>query len=347
MRISNCDSNKKYIKTNDYRNNYIKEEITMFPDTITQNKVQKITPVNTKSKDTFFKKIYETEKRQKELTSFLLGMTIEEVSIANVRPVLFGNKENDFACLCDDIFYILTEERFIVSPNMPYLLLEYVTAGLRSMIDNKQIYLPFPRLYTLQVGLEKTDTQLQKKVQYNMHLSDSYKQADKKYSEDVRKPDLDVTVHVYDFRMTLKEILSYIEEEKLPKRFDAYHNDVRNYALVANGITYMQRIKRDSEYILPKNISTVSEYLKLMLNREIFVDLLSNKEICDMTMAQFSRDDILIYQGREEGIEEGKTEMIQELLLKNVSIDIIAQCAKMDVKHILEIQNNMIENGQL
>lgn len=38
----------------------------------------------------------------------------------------------------------------------------------------------------------------------------------------------------------------------------------------------------------------------------IFVDLLSDKEVCDITMAQFSRDDILIYQGREEGREEGE-----------------------------------------
>ena len=85
--------------------------------------------------------------------------------------------------------------------------------------------------------------------------------------------------------------------------------------------------------------------------RGIFVDLLSNKEVCDMTMARFSRDDILICQGREEGVEEGrqegKTEMIQEMLLQDVSINVIARCAKMDAEHILEIQQDMIENGQL
>ena len=334
----------------------------MSQDGIKQNKVQKIIPVNTKSKDTFFKKVYETEERQKELTAFLLGMTAEKVSVANVRPVLFGNKENDFACLCDDVFYVLIEEQSAVSPNMPYRLLEYATAGLRSVIDSERllygkqrVYLPIPKLYTLQVGLEKAEKNLPKEVQYDMHLSESYKQADKKYKDNIRKPDLDVTVHVYDFRMTLKEILSYIEEEKLPKRFEAYQNDVRNYALVANGITYMQRVERDNGYTLPKNISTVAEYLNLMLRRGIFVDLLSNKEVCDMTMARFSRDDILICQGREEGVEEGrqegrqegKTEMIQEMLLQDVPINVIARCAKMDAEHILEIQQDMIENGQL
>ena len=40
---------------------------------------------------------------------------------------------------------------------------------------------------------------------------------------------------VYGFRY-------YIEQGSLPKRFGAYHNDMRNYALVANGtVPYMQR----------------------------------------------------------------------------------------------------------
>lgn len=70
---------------------------------------------------------------------------------------------------------------------------------------------------------------------------------------------------------------------------------------MANGITYMQRIGNDPGYAVPENITTVAGYLELLLDRGIFVDLFLDKEVCDMTMAQFSRDDILIYQGREEG----------------------------------------------
>ena len=88
------------------------------------------------------------------------------------------------------------------------------------------------------------------------------------------------------------------------------------YALVANGITYMQRIEKDKKYRKPANVSTVPEYLEMMLERGIFVDLLSDKEVCDMTMAQFSRDDILLYQGREEGREEGKAQERAEAVLE-------------------------------
>ena len=187
-------------------------------------RVQKVLPVNTKAKDTFFKKVYEKEERQRELVSFLLGIDAEKVAVANVRPVLFGNKENDFACMCDEIIYILTEAQASTSPNIPYRLLEYAVAGLRSTVDSERllygrtrVYFPIPKLYVLQTGLETKTDNLPEKIQYDMRLSESYLSAEEKYGEGRPDPDLDVVVHVYDFRMTLDEVLSYIEQGVLPK----------------------------------------------------------------------------------------------------------------------------------
>lgn len=156
----------------------------------------------------------------------------------------------------------------------------------------------------LQTGLEVRKANLPKQVQYNVRLSDSYVTADGNYKEEAAKPDLEVIVHVYDFRMTLEEMQAYIEQCIIPARFEDYAGDMCDYALTANGITYMQRAVKDEgqrEYLLLRNVSTVADYLELLIKREIFVDLLTDKEVCNMTMAQFSRDDILIYQGREEG----------------------------------------------
>lgn len=128
---------------------------------------------------------------------------------------------------------------------------------------------------------------------------------------------LDAVVHVYDFRMTWDEILDYMEQNILPDRFQSYENDLRNYALTANGVTYMQRAAKDEKqekYRMPENVAAVAEYLDLLIKRKIFVELLTDKEVCDMTMAQFSRDDMLIYQGREEGREEERAEAVIELL---------------------------------
>ena len=147
----------------------------------TQKKPPEVIPVNPKAKDTFFKKVYEKEERQRELASFLLGISSEKITTSNVRPVLFGNKENDFACMCDEVVYILTEEQSSVSPNIPYRLLEYATAGLRTMVDSEQllysrkrVYFPIPKLYELQVGLETKAESLPETVQYEIRLRDSY-----------------------------------------------------------------------------------------------------------------------------------------------------------------------------
>ena len=49
-----------------------------------RRKVQDVLPVNTKAKDTFFKKVYESEERQRRLVSFLLGIESEKVAVACV-----------------------------------------------------------------------------------------------------------------------------------------------------------------------------------------------------------------------------------------------------------------------
>jgi len=116
--------------------------------------------------------------RQRELASFLLGIDAEKVMVANVRPVLFGNKENDFACMCDGVFYVLTEAQASVSPNIPYRLLECAVAGLRSTVDSEQllygrarVYFPIPKLYVLQVIMYPIRWTQQAKIFYKEEMT--------------------------------------------------------------------------------------------------------------------------------------------------------------------------------
>jgi len=207
-------------------------------------KSQEVLPVNTKAKDTFFKTVYASEERQKKLASFLLGMEGKEITVANVRPVLFGNRENDLSFVTDAIFYVMTENQATVCPNVPYRLLEYITTGLRSTVDSekllyskKRVCFPIPKLYMLQTGLESTAEKLPEQVQYDIRLSDSYLAVEEQYKSALTEPDLEAVVHVYDFRMTLKEMLDYIESGTQPERFAPYQGDLLDYALTANGIT--------------------------------------------------------------------------------------------------------------
>lgn len=255
-----------------------------------QGKVQKILPVNSKVKDTFFKTVYRSNEWLKGLAQFLLGIPDGEVCIKNVRPVVFGSRENDLSFLYDDIIYLMMEEEASICPNMPYRLLEYITAGLRSTVDSEKIlyssrrvYFPVPKLYMVQAGVEEKRQGITT-VRYDMRLSDSYKSYEGK-PETVPEPDLEAVVHVYDFRMTLAEILDYIENGTVPERLHDYTGD-----------------------------------------------LLSDREVCNMTMATFSREEIREYQGWERGLEEGREEgLIKQLVMqvvkklhKNKPVDTIA-----------------------
>ncbi len=56
-----------------------------------QPKPQEVLPVNTRAKDTFLR-LYTPPKSASGNTSFLLGMEGKEITVANVRPVLFGKR---------------------------------------------------------------------------------------------------------------------------------------------------------------------------------------------------------------------------------------------------------------
>lgn len=118
-------------------------------------------------------------------------------------------------------------------------------------------YFPVAKLYLMQIGLKIKQEKLPEQVKYDIRLSDSYLSEDKEDNAKNIEPDLEVIVYVYDFRMTYTEILAYIEQNVLPERLKEYENDMRNYALVANGITYIQRAEKNKKYKMPANVTSV------------------------------------------------------------------------------------------
>ena len=91
----------------------------------------------------------------------------------------------------------------------------------KTAVQQKRVCFPIPKLYMLQTGLESTAEKLPEQVQYDIRLSDSYLAVEEQYKSALTEPDLEAVVHVYDFRMTLKEMLDYIESGTLPERFCA------------------------------------------------------------------------------------------------------------------------------
>ena len=98
----------------------------------------KVLPVNPKVKDRLFHKIYECEEYLNELAHFLLGVEVDEVKLSNVEPIIFGNKENDLAFLCNDSLYIMMEEQSYDCANISYRILEYIVVALRSTVESER-----------------------------------------------------------------------------------------------------------------------------------------------------------------------------------------------------------------
>ena len=304
-----------------------------------------VVQVNSKVKDTFFKTLYQSEERRKKLASLLFGIDIEQATIKNVTPAIFGNKENDLAFLCDDAIYCMMEEQSTECPNMPYRILEYISVALRSTVDTEQslysrtkVLFPFPKLYVTFVGIEENDDKIPAKVQYDMKLSDSYKSLPEACECKITI-DLEVIVHAYDFHMTRKETYEYIERGIIPERLMGYDNDLRDYGLFCNSLRYVQRAEKENErYPMPQNLNSVNDLFLLLLERGIFVDLLSDQEVCDMTAAQFSREDIIKYEGYEQGIDKGQerlNKLIQKLKEDNRVEELLASCEDKELQEKL------------
>ena len=88
----------------------------------------------------------------------------------------------------------------------------------------------------------------------------------------------------------------------------------------------------------PQNVNDVAEVIKLLTERGILIKEFAKKEVCDMTVAQFSRDDILKYGAREEGREEGRQETIRIMLKKGRTPEEIAEFGDFDIEEIRRIQ---------
>lgn len=319
-------------------------------DTIKSEKVIHVIEENSKLKDRLFDKIYESEESRKHLAEFVIGKTPDETVISNVRPVIFGNKYNDLAFLYDRCMYIMLEEQSTECANIAYRMLEYVVAGLRQQIDTEQILysntlvrFPVPKLFAVNVGLIERKAPV-KQVEYDILLSNAFLKLKQELLS--KKPDLELTVHMYDFRMTKEEVLMYVDNNQLPDRLAVYslkENELLQYGISAATITYLQRAMRHQNYQMPVQITSVELMIEELKNRGVLRELFQRKEVCDMTRAQFSRDDILRYSGIEEGRIEGrlegrlegqleaKKEIVIKLVKSGMSEQTVSQIANIDI----------------
>ena len=208
----------------------------------------------------------------------------------------------------------------------------------------KTIYQKEERLTSLAQFLLKLDVK-EDVILTDYNLSDSYL---KDSSCSNIKPDLELTVHVFDLRMSSYEVCRYIEENYVPERFILLDDTVLKYALTSNSLKYMMMLEKGHKILKrPDNIHTVEDLCELLKARDIFVEIFSDKEARNMIAAQFSREDMIRYAGWEEGLEEGRKEGLEQglknivcnMYTRNYTIEQISGITDMDVEDIKRILN--------
>lgn len=308
----------------------------------------KVIPVNQKVKDSLFKTIYQKEERLISLAQFLLKLDVKDIDITTVKPIIYGNKENDLSFMCNHIIYIMVEAQSSSCTNIPFRVLEYSSTGLRELTTSekmlygsKRVYIPIPKFFAMRVGLENNPDNLPDIILTDYNLSDSYL---KDSSGSNIKPDLELTVHVFDLRMSINEVCRYIEENYIPKRFVLLDDTVLKYALTSNSLKYMMMLEKGHKILKkPDNIHSVEDLCELLKGRDIFVEIFSDKEARNMIATQFSREDMIRYAGWEEGLEEGRKESLRNIVCnmytRNYTIEQISAITDMDVEDIKKILN--------
>jgi len=267
----------------------------------------------------FFSKIYEDIERVKDTIELFSKQEAHSIKLAMVKPVLLGNKKNDFSCIVEDIFYYMHEAQSTPNPNMPFRLLQYIAIGLLNFVEANDLYgknlvkLKVPKLYTVFTGL---CPQPPKEIIGEQRLSNAFEI----WQE---HPDLEVVVHTYDFNMTVQEVETYLEHNQTPPRFEEFtQSSLFWYAMFCNSVKYnYQDIKPGREN---EKVQALYQLCELFHERGIFVDIFSNKEVINMTVMEFSKENEIRYSGIEEGIANSIELLAEVGISKQETIEKIA-----------------------
>jgi len=270
-----------------------------------EREYQEVLEPNRLYKNNFFQRIYERDKYLLEVASFLAQKEVRKSQVANVKPILLGNRQNDLSVIVDDVFYCMLEAQSTWNPNMPFRLLNYILTALLKLVEQNELYedklvrIKVPKLFTVFTGL---CTVAPAEVVGELRLSDAF-------AVKQEAPDVEAIVHTFHFNMTRKETAAYIEEGTIPVRLRPFSdNSLLWYAMFTNSVDYYYKVVlKDRPEAGGQAVAWLCELFKA---RGIFVDLFEDKEVINMTVMDFSYEDELKYVARKEGREEGREEGI-------------------------------------
>ena len=271
--------------------------------------------VNSKFKNSVFSYLFSNPDTLRELYSALNGVTLSEdipVVINTLEDVLFMDRINDISFEIGGKLVVLIEHQSTVNPNIALRLLMYIARIYEKIImgsniySTKKIFIPRPEFYVLYNGADSCpDAQ-------TLMLSDMFKNVDDLGFEKA-DPVLELKVKVFNINEGRNEAV--IKRCSLLAQYSAFVGKIREFE--KKGYARKESMKKAVVYCR---------------NHDILKQLLEENaaEVLNMLMTEWNWDDakqVWFEEGREEGIEQGRKDVLK-LLDQGLSIDEIKQHLK-------------------
>lgn len=266
-----------------------------------------------KYRDGLFRDYFSDKNRLLDLCNALLGTdgkNPDEIIVNTLDGVFFGKLKNDLSCVYKNNFLVMIEHQSTPNENMPLRMLFYVAELLKQYIEPfkekiyqlNQIELPTPKFYLFYNGRKNEPEQRQ------MKLSTAFKNFS----------GLELVVNFYNLNEGNNE--KFLQKSRTVYNYCFFVNRVEKN--LRDGMIRDKAIKEAIDYCI--NCDVMAEYLK---DRR--------KEV--ISMLGFEYDEDLARKAiADESREEGKIEMVKNLLLAKTPLKYIVSATGWSEEKILK-----------
>ena len=232
----------------------------------------------------------------------------------------------DIAMLIDGKIVILIEHQSTINKNMPFRFLEYIARIYEKIttkdekFGRKLVRLPVPEFYVFYNGKDDYPTEsVMKLSDAFMQLGDNDKL--KNQFENANYP-LEISVKVININVD--------KENPILKRCEA----LREYS------EFIEQVRSNIENDVPEPLTNA---IKETIKKGFLSDYLNRKstEVQNMLLAEYDYDTDIAVQRKEafddglsQGAQQKAIETAKSMILRNISIDIVAECTGLSPEEI-------------
>ena len=298
---------------------------------------------NRKYKDTVFRMLFNNKKEALGLYNNLFDTEYTDESLIDIitlEDVLFIPRKNDVAFTMNGRFMVLVEHQSTINENMPLRFLIYIARLYEKIIDADNIYrrklikIPSPEFVVLYNGRDDLKQDGKVVTELELNLSEAFKDdgdVQPELFKDNKGAQLELKVKVIDIR--------YSSRNKLVTKKDTLEQYSRFIQIIED---------------CRKSEENINEVMKTAVNMAIENNILTEflkkngSEVRNMLTLEYDEEtarrverEEAMEEGRREGGEQARRQLIISCLRKFKSCEVVADILDISVEEVQKIKDNM------